>query len=59
MPQQPSGKRSSERNDGYATFDWDEQSKTFIERERYNIKAGDYRKIKKAIAERKQEIIDN
>lgn len=47
-----------EGSDGYATFDWDERNATFIQRECINIKAGDLRKIKKAIAERQQEIID-
>lgn len=44
--------------DGYATFDWDSSTETFIQRECYNIKSGDLRKIKKAISTRKQEIID-
>ncbi len=47
-----------EGSDGYATFDWDESTGAFVERECYNIKAGDLRKIKKAISERKQEIIN-
>lgn len=47
-----------EGSGGYATFDLDESTGTFIERECYNIKAGDYRKIKKVIATRRQEIID-
>ena len=44
--------------DGYATFDWDDETETFVERECYKIKAGDLRKIRKAIADRKQEIFN-
>lgn len=43
---------------GYATFDWDNDTETFTERECYNIKAGDLRKIRKVIDTRKQEILD-
>lgn len=43
---------------GYATFDWDNSTETFTERECYNIKAGDLRKIRKVIETRKQEILD-
>lgn len=47
-----------EGSDGYATFDWNEETQTFVQRECCNIKAGDLRKIKNAIAQRKQEIFD-
>lgn len=44
--------------DGYATFEWNEKTETFVQRECFNIKAGDLRKIKKAIAVRKKDILD-
>ena len=47
-----------EGSEGYAIFDLDATSNNFIERECHNIKAGDKRKIVKALRERKQEIID-
>ena len=47
-----------EGNDGYAAFDLDDVSGSFIERECYNIKAKDKKKILSAIEERKQEIIN-
>ena len=47
-----------EGNDGYAIFDWDEENSTFVERECFNIKGGDLKKIRKAIDERSQQIFD-
>lgn len=47
-----------EGNDGYAVFDLDNTTCTFIERECQNIKAKDKKKITNAIEERKQEIIN-
>ena len=47
-----------EGSDGYATFNWDEETETFVQRECYNIKTGDMKKIKKAVDERKKEIFD-
>lgn len=47
-----------EGSDGFATFDWDNDNGTFVERECHNIKANDMKKIRKAVAERKQEIFD-
>lgn len=47
-----------EGSDGYATYDWNEEMNVFVERECYNIKAGDLKKIKKAIDARRQEIFD-
>lgn len=47
-----------EGDGGYAVFDWDEESKTFVQRECYHIKGGDLRKIRKALETRRQEIFD-
>lgn len=47
-----------EGSDGYATYDWNDGTQSFVERECYNIKAGDKRKIEKAIENRKEEILN-
>lgn len=44
-----------EGNDGMAKFDWN--GSNFVVTERQNIKAGDFKKIKKAIDENAQLII--